>query len=288
MVIYYFLRVMALGAWLTPFPVGYWLGGLLGAVIFRGAGKVRRITLTNLGIAFPEKTEAERGRIAREAFDNMGKVAFEFFKVFHLPVARALALTDMSQAQLLVDQRGKPALIGGAHSGGWDMVGASCAALGLEVAVVVSEIRQPGLQRFVHEARSKKHIGLIYREAGVRQKCMDWMRQGKQLALTPDQNAGNRGLMIRFFNQPTSAFKGPAAYSIESGIPILPVFPYRAKDNRVVVLAGPLMDPKDYPGADGMLNMTQDFNTLLEAFMREHPGSYFWMHRRWKGTVAGA
>ena len=57
---------------LTPLGPALRMGGWGGAVAYRLFGKTRRLALLHLGMAFPEKTEAERQVIARQMFVNLG------------------------------------------------------------------------------------------------------------------------------------------------------------------------------------------------------------------------
>jgi len=287
---YYLLYVMSWVARIVPEPLGYWLGEKFARGIFRFVPSMRKVTVKNLSICFPEKDKDWVMATASDAFANMGMVAFEFFKFSTLPnaLAEKRVVWEDGCREKLEPYVGKSGLIAGAHSGGWDMAGAAFSHMGLKVGVVVSEIRQPGLQKFVHETRSEKGVLLIYREKGVKSKCLQWIHDGNQLALTPDQHAGNRGVQITHFGLPTMAFRGAGEFALDTGLPIVPLFGYRREDKKTGVVMGTPIDPKDYEGEGAITAMSQNWHDQLEAFIRLHPGSYFWMHRRWKGMVEGA
>jgi KDO2-lipid IV(A) lauroyltransferase len=49
------------------------------------------------------------------------------------------------------------------------------------------------------------------------------------------------------------------------------------------VVAGEVILPEEYDGQpDAVRAMTQRFTSAFERLVREAPGQYLWLHRRWK------
>ncbi len=284
---YYLLTFMALLARFTPFPMGYWLGDKFAGLMFKALKGARKTTLFNIRLAFPDKDEVWITHVGRMAFGNMGKVAFEFFKCHGRPQLAVDRVVFENEEQIMA-LKDKPLLMGASHSGGWDLGGIALSAKGFHLGVIVAAIRQKGVERFVRENRSASGIDLMYRDPGIRSACLKRLQDGGQLVITPDQNAGNRGVEITFFGHPCAGFRGPAEFALETGLPLIPIFPYRMKDNRVGARMGAPIRPEDYQGESAVRDITQEWNNQLEGFIRDYPESYFWMHRRWKGTVPGA
>src|SRR5436189_4489998 len=57
-----------------PTNAANWFGVSVGTLAYHSLGKLRGIGLRNLEIAFPEKNSAERSRILKAAFCNLGRV----------------------------------------------------------------------------------------------------------------------------------------------------------------------------------------------------------------------
>src|ERR1043165_5267252 len=62
------------GFGLLPAPAAMRLGRSMGKLAYAVAGDLRRTGATNLRLAFPEKTEEERGQLLRECFENLGRL----------------------------------------------------------------------------------------------------------------------------------------------------------------------------------------------------------------------
>lgn len=71
-----FIFILWLLHWL-PLPVLGRLGKLIGTISFYALSRRRKITLTNLNLCFPDMSEAERYKIAREHFQNYGRSILE-------------------------------------------------------------------------------------------------------------------------------------------------------------------------------------------------------------------
>jgi len=56
-----------------PRRMGMTLGMLFGSVAYHLLGKLRRVGMQNLELAFPEKEESERIQILKSAFCNLGR-----------------------------------------------------------------------------------------------------------------------------------------------------------------------------------------------------------------------
>ena len=77
------------------YPIGV-IGGFIGYCFDRRHVK---IGMKNLSIAFPERSEAERRRILRASYINLGKGAAEYIRLagfFHITAARSRPLRSLS------------------------------------------------------------------------------------------------------------------------------------------------------------------------------------------------
>src|SRR5436190_11461280 len=57
-----------------PMKAAIFVGVTIGSLTYHALGKLRRVGMRNLELAFPEKTEAERAEILKGAFRNLGRV----------------------------------------------------------------------------------------------------------------------------------------------------------------------------------------------------------------------
>src|SRR3954470_13572522 len=103
----------------------------LGAALARGIGPllpVQRTTLANIAAAFPELPPAEHRRIAREAWDNLGRTACEYVHMDRIwdfdqvqPNQGRIQLSETAVARFVaLRDDGKPGLFFAAHLANWE------------------------------------------------------------------------------------------------------------------------------------------------------------------------
>ena len=82
---------------------------------------------------------------------------------------------------------------------------------------------------------------------------------------------------------------GPAALSVRSGAPILPVAIVRdgPGPHYHVAFGEPIHPVPSAPPATEIHRMTQAYTTALERFIRLWPEQWIWFHRRWANRAIG-
>ncbi len=286
--LYYLLWGLAWGVRFFPDAPAYALCDRLGAFGFDRVGKFRRIVLFNLRLAFEGEDDATLEKIGRACFAHQAKSVFEMLKYFHASSRRGAQRVAWQNGESFFQYRGKAVLVAGAHAGNWELLTHAIQEKGMALTGVGAVIRQKGMNRFVETSRLRRGMEIIYRDPGVVQRSKKALENGRQLALMADQHAGDRGLIVYLFEQPAWTFKGPAKFAQETGLPLLPMFSYRRKDNRLVLVMGAPIEPVNENGPVPMYDLLQMFQDQLEDFVRAYPESYFWMHRRFKGLLEGA
>ena len=107
---------------------------------------------------------------------------------------------------------------------------------------------------------------------------------GGVIATLADQDAGQRGLFVDFFGRPASTHKAIALLALEHRVPVVVTgTPKVAEPLFYQVVSGEVIYPEEYDGRpDAVEALTQRFTSALESLVRQAPGQYFWLHRRWK------
>ncbi|MGL5115927.1 MAG: lipid A biosynthesis lauroyl acyltransferase, partial [Beijerinckiaceae bacterium] len=121
-------RASDLGGWLTR-SFGPWL-------------PVHRVALGNIRAAFPGMKDNEVRRIAKGAWENLGRTSAEYAHLHHLfdwdadkPGEGRTEVEGIEQFLALRDD-GKPGLIFSAHLGNWELPAICAARYGLDATAV--------------------------------------------------------------------------------------------------------------------------------------------------------
>jgi KDO2-lipid IV(A) lauroyltransferase len=269
--------VRALG-WRRSLVVGAALGDAL-----RQLGVRRRVALENLRFAFPEKSEAERAAILAEHYRELGRVTVEYARLaelVHAPGDQVVAHVRGLEHLLALREQKRGAVLLTGHFGNFELLGAWLGRLH-PVDVVVQGLSNPGVERLLDEQRRAAGIGLIPLGAGIR-RVHQALRAGRWVAVLGDQDARRHGVFVPFLGRLASTPIGPARLALAARVPIVMGFPSRRPDGRHELDVDPPLELTDPEAPDAVERLTALHTARLEARIRQHPASWFWLHRRWK------
>jgi Kdo2-lipid IVA lauroyltransferase/acyltransferase len=271
------------------------LGGFLTRNLSWIAWKARRTALDNLAMVFPEKTPAERRAIASEAWDNLGRTAAEYAHLATLfdydaedpdPDGR-IEIVGIEHFVALKED-GRPGLIFSTHLANWELPAIAAARYGLDTTAVFRAPNDPAIARVVHEIRSGTMGGLEAARAGAAFSMQAVLERGGHLGMLVDQHF-TRGVVTSFMGHDalTNPILGKFARRFEC--PVHGVRVMRLPGHRFrLELTPPLDLPRD---ADGQINVEGAMammTGIVEGWVREYPGQWLWMHRRWRPAMIKA
>lgn len=272
-----------------PYKLSSDIGGLLGRIVYLLDARHRRIAIRNLQIAFPGADEKGITFIAKSSFENLGRSAAE---VIHIATRKPGSLQKALQDWIKVEgrnnldwaaKRGRGILFLTAHFGNWELLGIAVAASGYPLNVIARPLDNPGIDRLLTSLRSVTGARVIPKK-GVLRDMLKRLRNGEGVGVLIDQNTSrNEGVFVDFFGYPAATNRGPALIAMKSGTPVIPLFIIREGKYRHRIIYGeeiPLHRGEDME-RDVVLN-TERFTKVVESYIREFPGQWFWMHQRWK------
>jgi KDO2-lipid IV(A) lauroyltransferase len=292
-VAYGVLRVAmgALGA--LPLASAVRLGAAGGRVAWALARGLRRVGMRNLELAFPERPVAERRRILRASFANLGRMAAELAHLHRMTADDLRTLVRFEDEAWWAENIGAPrdtgALILSGHFGNWELLVFAHGMRGFPVSMVHRTVANPFVDRWLNTLRARAGTRLVRKRqaaGGVLRALHD-----RQLLVLPfDQNSTRAiGVFVQFFGEQASTNSGIARLALRTGAPIVPVFIVREGGtpfHRVHVLPIMYAQRSGDPESD-VKRVTQELSNVFEGMVRRHPEQWLWMHKRWKTRPPG-
>lgn len=249
--------------------------------------RLRRSTVDeNLQFAFPEATPAQRQQLGREMWHHLVLMACELAHVprkIHDTNWRDHILMAWEDKQTfvryLLDER--PIVIVSGHYGNFEVGGIVTGLLGFPTYTVARPLDNPYLHRLITEHRERKGQFMLPKQ-GSAPMIDAILNAGGTLVLLGDQAAGPKGCWVDFFGRPASCHKAVALFSLVSHAPMLLAYSCRGRRPMQFELgvAG-IFDPAT-DESSGVQALTQWYSDRLEQTIRQRPGQYWWLHRRWK------
>jgi KDO2-lipid IV(A) lauroyltransferase len=267
------------------FSVGF-LSIFFGKVAYYIARDGANIAVKNLKKCFPEKSEKEIIKIAKELFCNEVKNFFEFVNFPRMNSAFINSISSIENSHLIKKsmEKGKGILFVSAHTGNWEITAAAVSNFGVPVNVVAKRIYIDELNDMLVKYRTGKNINVILREeSDTGRKLLRALKKGEIIAMLIDQDTKVPGVFIDFFGSKAWTPSGLAVLALKSGADVLVGFDQRVgKYGHKTVIKGPItVEPSGDFNKD-VKNLTQKASFVLEEHIRRYPQQWVWFHERWK------
>lgn len=264
-----------------PLDTASAVGGALGRWIGPRLGISRRAR-RNLRAAFPALSDAGIEAIVRAMWNNLGRVAAEYRHLHRLrvfgPGSRVEVIGLDRLARALAEER-RLILFSG-HLGNWEIAALAAGQYGLAVAQIYRALNNPLIDRMIARLRGDRGE-FIPKGAIASRRAVAALREGMHLSLLVDQKL-NDGIPVPFFGRDAMTAPALARLALRYECDVVPV--------RVERLAGAHFRLTVYPPLEipHTGNRTADIaalmtrvNATLEAWIRERPEQWLWLHNRW-------
>lgn len=251
----------------------------------------RRVGLANLAIAFPEKTDAERRAIIVECWENLGRTSVEYlfldriwdFDAERMSGTRVRFTPGSIDRFLRLRDDGKPAIIVSAHLANWELPMVAAASHGLDAAALFRAPNNPYVADWVTRRRRVAMGELISARRGAVHVLASVVRDGRHLGLLSDQYYIG-GPILPFFGRPTRMNPTFARIARLHDCPVHAVRVVREGDGFLLDLTEELVLPRDDRGRIDIDGAVGVVGALFERWIREHPGQWLWLARRWRAS----
>jgi KDO2-lipid IV(A) lauroyltransferase len=283
------LFVHAVG--LLPRGPARWVGAGIGALAYRGLGRLRRVGQRNLELAFAEKTVEERERILKAEYRNLGWLLAEFCKMpeYTAESASRFIRYEGLENYLEARDRGKGVLVLTGHLGAWELSSFYHSLMGMPMGMVIRRLDNPLVDEFVNRIRCLHGNRVIHKDDFAR-GLIGSMRAGETVGILMDTNmTPPQGVFVPFFGVEACTASGMSRIAAKTGAAVVPGFLlWEESEQRYVLRFGEALGVTDTGDAErDMLRNTAAFTASIEGYVRRYPEQWLWMHRRWKTRPPG-
>ena len=254
---------------------------LVGAMVERVVGPLagyRRRALRNLAMIHPDMSDTERRAIASSCLNNAGRTIIENYSSAEL--LDRMEDQDLTgpgvEALRAADAADRPVILVTGHFGNYEATRAALVAQGFSVGGLYRDMANPYFN--AHYVKTMQAFGGPVFPQGRRGTSgfVRHLRGGGQLVLLFDQHVFE-GTVLDFMGQPARTALSAAELALRFDAQLIPFYGIRQPDGLSfeTVLEAPV------PHSDAV-TMTQALNDSLAARIKDDPGQWFWVHRRWR------
>jgi KDO2-lipid IV(A) lauroyltransferase len=272
-----------------PPSVAVWLGERLGLLACRLQPKRTGIGLANLRAAFDgQLTPRQARRLIRACYAQLGAGIVEMLRLPAIDRAyldRHLTIEGSRHLDEAVAS-GRPVIFLTGHYGNWELCSITAALHGYPiVALARAQQRLPRLYRLLVSYRESKGCRIVHK-GGAMKRLIAALGQGQFIGIVGDQ-ASRQGIFVEFFGRPALFARGPFELAYGNEAVILPAFMHRLRGPfHRLVIEPPIRLSRGTPRDAAVRQGIERFAAALARHIREDPGQWLWMHKRWKHTPA--
>ena len=273
-----------------PRPLARVAGISIAWLVYLLHGKLRRVGMRNLELAFPEKSRRERKRILHGVFTSLGRQVAEvclFPKYTRENVAKTVVYEGFEYFERAL-ARGKGVIFLTGHVGAWELSAFAHSLYGYPLNIVMRPLDNPYLDRLTREYRTMHGNKTVDKDFA--RGLIAAMRKGETVGVLMDTNMiASQGVFVDFFGIPACTASGVARVALKTDAAVVPGFTiwdpalqkYRLRFDPPVELVR-----SGNTEADVVAN-TAKFTKVIEDYVRKYPDQWLWVHRRWKTRPKG-
>ena len=241
------------------------------------------VVRSNLGNAFPERSEIEIDALTEQTFRNLADIFVESIKGIGISrdeLERRMTITASTRVRELAE-KGTPLIFLTAHYCNWEwLLLYSCMHLAHPLMVAYQPFHDQQFDEFMLKARTRFGGTAVPSTELIRQILLN-RKSLKTLALLADQSPSRneRKYWMTFLNQETAFIDGTDSLAWLTKMPVVFVNTRRRKRGHYDVSLEMIAEP---PYEKNSHTIVERYARALEAMIQADPSSWLWSHRRWK------
>jgi KDO2-lipid IV(A) lauroyltransferase len=251
-----------------------------------------RRALEQIALAFPDKTQQERERIALGMWDNLGRTAVEYSQLETYwrprnpdpanPTPRMVVDAASQQVLAGIKADKRRSLHFSLHSANWELCASAAPQAGVKRLIPYRRLRnQPLTDELVRYRKASGTTPLTVGPSMI-SELRKTFNEGDALGMLIDQHFVS-GIEVTFFGRPTLLNPLFARLVRIYDCPMYGSRVIRRDDGRFgYEIVGPIEPPRDARGRVDVHATTQLCASLLERWIREYPEQWLWLHPIWR------
>ena len=265
--------------------LGLRLSKSFSSLIFKTIGpffRSKKISYSNLTIAFPELNEHEKDKIVNNMWATYGKIFAEyiFLKDFRQSAQFSKKIIIENQKGLEeVKQKKKPVIFISGHFDNFELMAMHIERSGINLAAIYRPLNNKFLNPLMENIR-KKYICKKQIQKGISgtKELLREFKNGTSIALMIDQRV-SEGVKSDFFGEEALTTTIPAQFIKKFDAEVVPIYIERSIDDNFKIK---IFDNIQFPKNESVEKITLELNKILEKMIITNPKQWIWTHNRWK------
>ena len=237
----------------------------------------------NLAHAFPEKSESERKRIAKNFYRQFLQVFAEMIKAWRFTKKDWLdrvPITNPEAVNQYLDN-GVPIVLMSGHTANWEWPAFSISQhFDYTMEFLYKPLKKEWQDKTMLQMR-QRHGNIALPKDNAMREVIKRRKVPRMVGFISDQlpSMGTEKYWFDFLNRPTAFYVGAERIATLTQYAVFYVDTHRTARGRYEVTFRQIAEPPYEKGHTGII---EAYVEMLEATIKRNPASYLWSHKRWK------
>lgn len=261
------------------------------SLLFSLQPKLEKTAESNLRLAFPDWTDAQRKDVKRKMVRNLGWMAAEFARFPRLTKEniKKVVILEGHGNFLEGQRRGNGVLYLTGHIGAWELSSFAHALYGYPLHYMARPLDNKCLDALVNQYRCSSGNKPIFKNESAR-VMLKILKASGTIGILADQNTmPEEGVFVDFFGKSACATTGIARVALHTGAAVVPGYAYwdETIEKYRLQFEPPVELIRTGDSERDVFENTQRFANVIEEIIRKHPDQWVWVHKRWKTRPKG-
>tara|TARA_B100000886_G_C20331768_1_gene452723 strand:+ start:8 stop:874 length:867 start_codon:yes stop_codon:yes gene_type:complete len=265
--------------------LGFKLSKIFSSFIFKTIGpyfRSKKISYSNLSIAFPELDEYEKNKIINDMWVTYGKIFSEYIFINNFRNSSKLSKKIIVENQKILEeikQKKKPVIFVSGHFDNFELMAMQIEKSGIDLAAIYRPLNNKFLNPLMENIR-KKYICKKQIQKGISgtKELLREFKNGASIALMIDQRV-SEGVKCDFFGKEALTTTIPAQFIKKFNAEVVPIYIERLIDDNFKIK---IFNNIKFSRSDDVEKITLALNKVLEKMIITNPKQWIWTHNRWK------
>ncbi|WP_320046391.1 lysophospholipid acyltransferase family protein [uncultured Ilyobacter sp.] len=275
LIILFFIKILCI----LPEKIRFKIAEFFAIVGYKFIKKRRIITLANLKMAFPDKSQEKIKKIALDSYKIMSKAFLsslwfeEYLKEEGNVTIENMEVLDKAYS------KGKGVIVACMHMG--NMEASLKVAEKYHIVTVAKKQRNPYLDRLITKNRERINITLLKKSKRTSRELMKHIKRKDIIALFSDHR--DKGATVNFFGETTIAPTGAVFLALRNDLPLIWTFNILNPDNTCTTkIVEEIQMIKTGNFKEDVQSNTQLLINKMEKIISIYPEQWMWFHDRWR------
>ncbi len=268
-----------------PFQINRWLGKVLGSGIYYVNGRSVKVTKKNIQLCFPQYSEKEHIKLAKESCKHTGMFFTEAVWIWQRPLHHTLdKIVDVKGKHLIENAlESSGVVLVGLHIGNWELM-TLWLGQNFEAVCIYRKLKKASMDKMVKDAREKSGARLLEGNRQSIRQIFNALENNQVFAVLSDQEPDkSSGVFAPFFGHSAYTMTLPHSLLQKTNSQILFFSINRIKEGFALTI-----EPSNFDTSEKDKTIFAScLNQQLETIILRHPQQYEWAYKRFKTRPKG-